>query len=153
MLILQDIKILFGHAKYFSCFSKFLPVITFKVILLKDRKLQLLSIFRYQDIPKNGLHSEIISLPHSTTSLKVTWKTIIFLKFWLVIYKKQKNIHFGMGALLKICCIFSEQLLLGTPLGGCFWKNEWLLHFNKRSSSSRAIFKSILYSIQKVWHG
>ena len=48
---------------------------------ITDRKLQLLSIFRYQDIPKNGLHSEIISLPHSTTSLKVTWKTIIFLKF------------------------------------------------------------------------
>ena len=28
--------------------------------------------------------------------------------------------HFGMGVLLYICCIFSEQLFLGTPLGGCF---------------------------------
>ena len=29
--------------------------------------------------------------------------------------------HFGMGALLQICCIFSKHLFLKTPLGGCFW--------------------------------
>ena len=29
--------------------------------------------------------------------------------------------HFGMGALLSLCCIFSEDLFLRTPLGGCFW--------------------------------
>ena len=28
--------------------------------------------------------------------------------------------HFGISVLLQICCIFSEHLLLGTPLGGCF---------------------------------
>ena len=30
--------------------------------------------------------------------------------------------HFCMVVLLYICCIFSEHLFLGTPLGGCFWK-------------------------------
>ena len=30
--------------------------------------------------------------------------------------------HFGMGVLQQICCIFSEHLSLGTPLGGCFSK-------------------------------
>ena len=39
-----------------------------------------LSIFRCQDIPKNGLHSEITLRPQLTTTLKVTWK-ITFLKF------------------------------------------------------------------------
>ena len=28
--------------------------------------------------------------------------------------------HFGMSVLLKVGCIFSEHLFLGTPLGGCF---------------------------------
>ena len=28
---------------------------------------------------------------------------------------------FGMGFLLYICCIFSENLFPGTPLGGCLW--------------------------------
>ena len=28
--------------------------------------------------------------------------------------------HFGMGVLLKICCIISEHLSLRTPLEGCF---------------------------------
>ena len=27
--------------------------------------------------------------------------------------------HCGMGVILKICCIFSECLFLGTPLSGC----------------------------------
>ena len=29
--------------------------------------------------------------------------------------------HFSMGVLLQICCIFSEHLFVGTPLGACFW--------------------------------
>ena len=29
--------------------------------------------------------------------------------------------HFGMGILLKICCIFSEHFFLRRPLSGCFW--------------------------------
>ena len=29
--------------------------------------------------------------------------------------------HFGEGGLLYICCIFSERLLLRTPLDGYFW--------------------------------
>ena len=30
------------------------------------------------------------------------------------------KLHFGMGVLLYICCIFSENLLLRTPLSGYF---------------------------------
>ena len=30
-----------------------------------------------------------------------------------------------MGVLLQICCIFSESLFLGTPVGGCFRKRSW----------------------------
>ena len=30
------------------------------------------------------------------------------------------KLHFGMGVLLQICCIFSEHLFLRTPLDGCF---------------------------------
>ena len=29
--------------------------------------------------------------------------------------------HFGMGGLLKICCILSKHIFLWTPLEGCFW--------------------------------
>ena len=29
--------------------------------------------------------------------------------------------HFCMGVLLQICCIFSEQFFLRTPLDNCFW--------------------------------
>ena len=104
-----------GCAKYFGCFSKLLPMKRLKVILWKDRKIQLLNIFRCQDIPKNGLHSEIMFPPQFATSVKVTWKTIVFLKFWLVIFK------------------------------------YWFI-FNKRPSSSRVIFKSILHVNQNVCH-
>ena len=31
------------------------------------------------------------------------------------------KLHFSMGVLLYICCIFSEHLFLRTPLGGCFY--------------------------------
>ena len=49
-----------------------------KVILLKDRKLQLWSIFHCQDILKNRLLSEIMFPSNPVTS----WK------FWLVMYKE-----------------------------------------------------------------
>ena len=87
MLTLQDVRFLFGCAKYFTCFGKILRVKRLKVILWKDKKLQVLNIFRCQDIPKNGLHNENMFPPQFTTSLKVTWKTITFLKFWLAMYK------------------------------------------------------------------
>ena len=32
------------------------------------------------------------------------------------------KLHFGMGVLLQICCIFSQHLFLGTPLKSCFCK-------------------------------
>ena len=32
----------------------------------------------------------------------------------------QLKLHFGMGFLLEICCIFSEHLFLKTPMEGCF---------------------------------
>ena len=86
--ILQDDRFLFGYAKYFACFIKLFPVKKLKVILWKNRKLQLLSIFRCQDIPKIGLHSTIMFPLQFTTSWKVTWKTIAFLKFQLVMYKQ-----------------------------------------------------------------
>ena len=54
MLILYHVKFLFGYAKYCACFSKFLTIKRLEVILLKDKKIQLLSIFCWQDIPKNG---------------------------------------------------------------------------------------------------
>ena len=61
MLIPQDVKFLFEGAKYCACFSKFLPVKRLKVILLKDRKSQILNIFRCQGVPKNGLYTETVS--------------------------------------------------------------------------------------------
>ena len=36
--------------------------------------------------------------------------------------------HFSMGILLKICCIFSEHLLLRIPLEGFFWKTVSFLN-------------------------
>ena len=41
--------------------------------------------------------------------------------------------HFGMGVLLWICCIFSEHLVLRTPLDGCFWIYNfcyWIVYHN-----------------------
>ena len=45
--------------------------------------------------------------------------------------------HFDMGVLLQICCIFSEQLLLRTPLEDCFWKILILIFM---------IFESIIWT-------
>ena len=51
--------------------------------------------------------------------------------FWKYVANLQENIHakeatllkshFGMAVLLQICCIFSKNLFLRTPLDGCFW--------------------------------
>ena len=54
--------------------------------------------------------------------------------------------HFGMSVLLYICCIFSEQLFLGTPLGGCFYKYVLIIRFKKISKQQRETFKEILRS-------
>ena len=35
--------------------------------------------------------------------------------------------HFGKGILLQICCIFSEHLILRTPLDGCFYM-QFIIH-------------------------
>ena len=61
LLIPQDVRFLFECAKYCACFSKFLPAKRLKVILLKDRKSQILNIFRCQGVPKNGLYTETVS--------------------------------------------------------------------------------------------
>ena len=74
-------------------------VCLWNLIFLKGRKLQLLSIFPCQDIPKNQLHSVIMPPPHPSTSLKVTCKTIIFLKFLLVIHKEW--FYFSKGSPLS----------------------------------------------------
>ena len=36
--------------------------------------------------------------------------------------------HFGMGVLLKLCCIFSEHFSLRPPLDGCFCILLWCFH-------------------------
>ena len=69
-------QILIWVCKLFCLFQQFLACE--KVILLKDRKLQLWSIFHCQDILKNRPLSEIMFPSNSVTS----WK------FWLVMYKE-----------------------------------------------------------------
>ena len=75
-----------------------------------------LSIFRCHDIPKNGLHSEIMFPSQFTTSLK---------------------------SYLESCYIF-KFLTCNVQI---------FIYFNKGSSSSRAIFKSILHVSQNLCHG
>ena len=58
--------------------------------IVKRQKLQLLSNFLCQDISKNGLHSEIMLTP------QVPWKTVVFLKFGLVIYKSTFTFTFTL---------------------------------------------------------
>ena len=42
--------------------------------------------------------------------------------------------HFGMGILLLICCIFSENLFLRTPMKGYFCNLEWLINLSCQSN-------------------
>ena len=42
-----------------------------------------------------------------------------FINFWQKAIYIWNKVHSSF--LLKICCIFSEHLFLGTPLDGCFW--------------------------------
>ena len=44
-------------------------------------------------------------------------RSVISIKLLTTLLKS----HFGMCVLLWICCMFSEHLFLGTPVGGCFW--------------------------------
>ena len=55
-----------------------------KVILLKDRKFQFLSIFRCQDIRKNRLHSEIIPPPHCTLTPPLSYSDVIKVKMFVL---------------------------------------------------------------------
>ena len=54
-----------------------------KVILLKDRKFQLLSNFRCQDIPQNRLHSEIM-YPPPTTLPFLSYSDVIKVKMFVL---------------------------------------------------------------------
>ena len=68
LLIPQDVRFLFGCAKYCACFSKlFYEKVKGNII-----KRQETSAFKPFSLPKNGLHGEIMFPPQFTTSLKVT---------------------------------------------------------------------------------
>ena len=90
MLIPQDVRFLFECAKYCACFSKFLPVKRLKVILLKDRKSQILNIFRCQGVPKNRLYTETVSplqsipafAPQLFLSLSLSYSDMIRIKMF-----------------------------------------------------------------------
>ena len=43
--------------------------------------------------------------------------------------------HFGFGVLLQICCMFSEHLFLGTPLGGYFCIVNQIYSFSSETQS------------------
>ena len=43
-----------------------------------------------------------------------------------------KKSHFGMGVLLQICCIFSEQLILRPPLEGSLCRSSEHFNVNKK---------------------
>ena len=43
-----------------------------------------------------------------------------FNKVALQLYATLLKLHFGMGILLQICCIFLEWFFVRTPLEGCF---------------------------------
>ena len=49
--------------------------------------------------------------------------------FQLSCYKTLFKSHFNMGALLQVCCLFSEQLSIGTPLVNCFWIIDVIIKF------------------------
>ena len=51
----------------------------------------------------------------------------------------------GMGVLLYICCIFSEQLFLRTPLGGCFCRFQVFIRGSNRISDQKG-------SPKKFWN-
>ena len=142
MLILQDVRFLFECAKCFACFSKLLLVTRLKVVLLKDRKLQVLSVFCFQDIPKKELHSKIMSPPYSTTSLKVTWSTIIF--FQILTCNVQIMIYFNKGlsssrAIFKSITCYSECNTWSRTSharycikSAYFWIMSWTLNYTNR---------------------
>ena len=58
----------------------------------------------------------------------------------------------GKGVFIKICCIYSEQLFLRTPLDGCFCNLNWivleLFHF---SNHSKLIAFHILILRGRCW--
>ena len=58
-------QILIWVCEVFSLFQQTFACEKVKGNIMKRQKLQLLSIFRCQNIPKNGLHTEIMLLPNS----------------------------------------------------------------------------------------
>ena len=67
--------------------------------------------------------------------------------FWKYAANLQENTHaevqFGMGVLIKICCIFSEHLFLKTPLEGCFWSQPVVRSFfHGQKELAKAVFIS-----------
>ena len=57
--------------------------------------------------------------------------------------------HLGMGALLSSCCIFSERLLLRTPLDGCFW--TFSVTYFECSSKFTYHIEIILYLLEIIF--
>ena len=51
--------------------------------------------------------------------------------FWIKIeaFRSSRLDVFLRKGVLKICCIFSEHLFLGTPLGGCIWAFDFFIIF------------------------
>ena len=66
---------------------------------IKDRKFQLLRIFRCQDIPKNGLHSEILSFTRIIYLNRGLSSSRAICKFNLQVIQ---NVWHGQGLVMHI---------------------------------------------------
>ena len=69
-------------------------------------------------------------------------RIVISIKFLSALLKS----YFGMSVLLWICCIFSEQLFLTTPLKDCFWlllcpEHFFLIYKHEHSITENCIRK------------
>ena len=67
------------------------------------------------------------------------------------------KLHFVTGVLLYICCIFSEHLFLGTPLGCCFCivntsrsTDAWIRWFTRLTEYER-FFLSATFTAKLEW--
>ena len=59
-------------------------------------------------------------------------------------------LHFCMGVLLKICCIFSEHFFVRTPLCGCFWKYQLEVKYWACFSQERWVFPGMKITRKRV---
>ena len=80
-------QVLIWVCKVFYLFRQNFACEKVKGNIMKRQKTSGLKHFSLPRYSKNGLHNENMFPPQFTTSLKVTWKTITFLKFWLAMYK------------------------------------------------------------------